>query len=93
MSIILVLVLGAAVFWFFGSRTLFKVSIRSGELLVVSGRVPVRFLQDLQAVVADEKITSGTVSAVARDHGASLAFAGIPFVLNRIRCLVEDHGA
>jgi hypothetical protein len=77
-TILLLLAGGAALLWFFGSRTLFKLSIKGGDLLVVSGRVPVRFLQDVREVIADEKLSSGSVSAVARDHGTSLAFSGIP---------------
>jgi hypothetical protein len=78
MIYVLLLVGGAALYWFFGSRTLFKLSIRNGEVLVVSGRVPVRFLQDVREVTADEKLTRGTVSAVARAHGAGLSFSGLP---------------
>lgn len=78
MSILLLLGLIGAVIWFFSQRTLFKVSIRNGEFLVVSGRVPVRFLQDVAEVVRDEKLTRGTISAVAREHGSSLSFSNIP---------------
>lgn len=75
----LLLLGGAALLWWMVSgRTLFKLSIRDGELLVVSGRVPVRFLQDVRAVVEDERLTRGSISAVAREHGAGLEFWGIP---------------
>ncbi len=78
MIIILVVVLGAAgLWWFLSQRQLFQLSIRDGEILVVKGRVPIRFLQDVRAVVADERIVSGSVTAIARDHGAGLEFTGI----------------
>ncbi len=76
--IFVLLLVGAAVWWFLSSRTLFKLSIRNGEVLVVNGRVPVRFLQDVRDVVHDENLNSGSIAAVARDHGAGLSFWGIP---------------
>lgn len=78
MALLVLLAGAAAVFWFLSRRALFKLSIKDGELLVVSGRVPVRFLQDVRDVVRDEKLTHGTISAVAREHGAGLTFWGIP---------------
>lgn len=73
------LLVGLAVLWWAVSgRAIFKISIRGGELLVVKGRVPVRFMQDVRAVVEDERLQRGSITAVAREHGASLDFWGIP---------------
>lgn len=78
MTFLLLAGAAAAVFWFLSSRTLFTLSIRGGEVLVVKGRVPVRFLQDVREVVRDEQLVRGSVSAVARETGAGLTFRGIP---------------
>ncbi len=78
MTILVLSALALGVFWFLSQRTLFKLSIRGGEVLIVKGRVPVRFLQDVHDVVRDEKLASGSISAVAREHGAGLSFWGIP---------------
>ena len=78
MTLLVLLAAGATLWWFLSRRTLFKLSIRDGEVLVVSGRVPVRFLQDVREVVRDEALTRGSVSAVARETGAGLTFWGIP---------------
>lgn len=72
------LVAAAVLWWAVSGRALFKLSIRDGEVLVVKGRVPVRFLQDVREVVADERLARGTITAVARQHGAGLSFSGVP---------------
>ncbi len=77
MIVLLVIVGAVALWWFLSQRQLFQLSIRNGEILVVKGRVPIRFLQDVRAVVADERIVSGIVTAVARERGAGLDFSGI----------------
>ena len=75
---LLILAAAAAIWWFLSFRTLFKLSVRDGDVLVVKGRVPIRFLHDVREVIADEGIKKATISAVASEHGASLSFSGIP---------------
>ncbi|MFZ5480105.1 MAG: DUF3634 family protein [Myxococcota bacterium] len=76
MGYLLLFAIVGAVVWYFSSRTMFKLSVRDGQVLVVKGRVPIRFLQDVREVVSHHAVGNCTISGVAREHGAGLAFSG-----------------
>ena len=63
--------------WHHDRRTeLFYVSVRSGRLLVVRGRVPTGLLQDLAEIVKEPVVRSGSIRVFRGVHGAELACRG-----------------
>ncbi len=63
--------------WLTSTRVLFKVSIRNGECLLVRGRIPPGFWNDVQDLVKRERLQRGSVSAVAGESRARLTTRGI----------------
>lgn len=73
-----ILAVGAvlALWWFTRQSDLFCLSVRDGRVLVVRGRTPPGFLREVRAIVAREKMASGTIRAVKTEHGARLVVSG-----------------
>jgi hypothetical protein len=57
-------------------RELFVISVRSGQVLVVRGRVPGGFLADVRTIVGRPPVRSATLRAIKGEHHARLAVSG-----------------
>lgn len=64
----------AAFFWFTTSGVVFRLSVRKGRVLAVQGRVSPHLLDDIAGIVARDGVTSGTITAMARDERVGLRF-------------------
>src|SRR5688572_18034738 len=63
--------------WVSRTRELFCVSVRSGRVLVVRGRVPAPVLGAIRDVVAaPPPVAEATIRAVREEHGARLLVSG-----------------
>jgi hypothetical protein len=58
------------------ARELFVLSVRSGRVLVVRGRVPSGFLGDVRSIVARPPARSATLRAIKGEHHARLVVSG-----------------
>jgi hypothetical protein len=56
--------------------TLFHVSVRDGELLVVYGRIPAALLSELEEIVHLDRIANGTIKAVKEGGEARIVCSG-----------------
>jgi hypothetical protein len=80
---VVVLTAGAAL-W--RSLTLFHVSIRGGEALVVYGRIPITLLSELREVARLAKIERATIKAVKDNGEARIVCTGLdPSAAQRVR--------
>jgi hypothetical protein len=63
--------------WLHDRRSeLFYISVRTGRVLVVRGRVPTGLLQDLAEIVKEPVVSSGTIRVFRGEHGAELSCSG-----------------
>lgn len=76
----ILLVLAAAAvaiaWWSYRAHELFRLSVRNGRILVVSGRIPASLLHDFRAVVASPPVARATISAHREAAGARLSVTG-----------------
>lgn len=61
--------------WFTRSRLLFHLSVRRGQVLVVSGRVPAGLLREIRDVFRGSRM-SGSVKAYAEEQSGRLTASG-----------------
>jgi hypothetical protein len=64
------------VWWCVRAGDLFVLSIRNGRVLVVSGRVPQAFVNDVRRIAEHASVMNGTIRASQGDHHARLRFSG-----------------
>jgi hypothetical protein len=74
----IVVVLGLIAAWFFSrSSTLFVVSVRDGRVLVVSGRIPGRLLQEFKDVLGGPPVRRAKIRAWSDVDGGHLSMSGL----------------
>jgi hypothetical protein len=72
-----VAVLAVVGLWFFTRfATMFRISVRNGHVLVLSGGVPARLLQDIRVIVKQAGVERGTITATKGERGARLSCSG-----------------
>jgi hypothetical protein len=77
MVLALVVLVALVVFYFVArAREIFVISVRSGRVLVVRGRVPAGFLGDVRAIVGRPPVRSATIRAVKGENHARLTVSG-----------------
>lgn len=84
--LVVVVVLAGTALW--RSLTLFYVSIRDGEVLLVHGRIPIPLLAELRETARREWIIRATVKAVKDGGEARIVCEGlVPAAAQRVRNL------
>ena len=73
----IVAVLLVLLFAYTRSGNLFVLSVRDGRVLVVSGRIPGRLLQELKDIVARPPVHRATITAWSASDGGHLSATGV----------------
>jgi hypothetical protein len=66
-----------ALWWFTRTRLLFRVSIRDGRALLVSGRISPGLLSEIGELVRRPHIARGSIGARAGESSVELSFRGL----------------
>lgn len=67
-------------------RTLFKLSVRGGKVLLVSGRISPGLLSDFRDAISRQSVRRATIRAVREAGGAQLRISGMDdFAAQRLR--------
>jgi len=62
--------------WLTRTRELFRVVVRRGKAVAVSGRIPGSLLSEIAEIVGRPAVSRATVKAVSDEHGAFLVITG-----------------
>ena len=74
----IVVVLGVIAAWFFSrSSTLFVLSVRDGRVLVVSGRIPGRLVQEFKDILGRPPIHRARIRGWSDSDGGHLSTSGL----------------
>lgn len=65
-----------ALWWFSRTRELFYLSVRTGRVLVVRGRVPAALLGEFREILAHPPVRRASVRGLRTERGARLAISG-----------------
>ncbi len=92
MPLIVLLVLGIAVFFIYRGREIFVLSVREGQHLLIRGRAPTRLQQELKDVLDRAGVTHATIKAVRSEGHARLSARGVSDgVMQQMRNVFGTH--